>query len=162
MRWVESAVPSVGEVEDRYVEHEHWVVHSPTAPEHFSPFVCETSLPNFHSFFLLPKRSLTIHFLSRVHSFPFVVSVVEEEKGKKADQNPEHRAENGEPEWDIPARVGQNECGAAAELFDFCDDVRAFFLTPATEDDFGAGAGEFDGGRLTDAGSSSGHECNFA
>jgi hypothetical protein len=106
MRWVESAVPPVGEVEDRYVEHKHWVVHSPVAPEYSSPFVRETSLSNFHSFFLLPRRSLTIHFLSRVHSFPFVVSLVEQEKGKKADQNPEQRAENGEPEWDVPARVG--------------------------------------------------------
>jgi hypothetical protein len=32
--------------------------------------------------------------------------MVKQEKPEKADQNPEHRAENGEPEWDVPARVG--------------------------------------------------------
>jgi hypothetical protein len=32
--------------------------------------------------------------------------VVEQEKGEKAGQNPEHRAENSEPECEIPARVG--------------------------------------------------------
>ena len=34
------------------------------------------------------------------------LSVVEEEKGEKANQNPEHRAENSEPEWNVPAWVG--------------------------------------------------------
>ena len=32
--------------------------------------------------------------------------VVEQKKGEKAGQNPEHRAENSEPECEIPARVG--------------------------------------------------------
>jgi hypothetical protein len=36
----------------------------------------------------------------------FGISVVEQEKGEKPDQHPEHRAENSEPEWDVPARVG--------------------------------------------------------
>ena len=35
-----------------------------------------------------------------------LLSAVEQEKGEKAHQNPEHRAENGEPEWDVPARPG--------------------------------------------------------
>jgi len=61
---VESATPPIGEVEDRHVEHKHWVVHSPAALEHFSPFVRETSLPNFHSCFSLSKESVTIHFIS--------------------------------------------------------------------------------------------------
>jgi hypothetical protein len=78
-------------------------VHSTVAPEHLSPFVRETSLSNFHSFFLLPDRSLTIHFLSRVHSFPFVASVVEQKQGEKPDQNSQRGAENSEPKWDVPA-----------------------------------------------------------
>ena len=57
--------------------------------------------------------------------------------------------------------VRANERGGTAELLDFCDDVRAFFFTSAGEDDLGASAGKFDGGRLTDAGGPSGHECNF-
>ena len=48
-----------------------------------------------------------------IFSFEFIrvlllSSVVEQEKGEKADQNPEHRAENSEPEWDIPVRVGED------------------------------------------------------
>jgi len=61
---VESPIPPVGEVEDRHVEHKHWIVHSPVAQEHFSPFVHETSLPSFHSCFSLSKKSVTIHFIS--------------------------------------------------------------------------------------------------
>ena len=34
---VQSAVPPVGEVEDRHIEHKHRVVPSATAPEHFPP-----------------------------------------------------------------------------------------------------------------------------
>jgi hypothetical protein len=48
--------------------------------------------------------------------------------------------------------VSAVERGGGAELFDFCDDVRAFFFASAGEDDLGAGAGEFDGRSLADAG----------
>jgi hypothetical protein len=61
---VESSIPPVGEVEDRHVEHKHWIVHSPVAPEHFSPCARETALRSFHSRFSLSKESSTIHFLS--------------------------------------------------------------------------------------------------
>jgi hypothetical protein len=30
-------------------------------------------------------------------------SVVEQKEGEKAGQNPEHRAENSEPKWEVPA-----------------------------------------------------------
>jgi hypothetical protein len=62
----ENAIPSVVEVEDRHVEHEQWIAHSPAALEHFSPIVRETS---FHSRFLLARERPIIHFSSRVHSF---------------------------------------------------------------------------------------------
>src|SRR6266568_4895351 len=45
---VESAVPPVGQVEDRHVEHKHRIMHSPAAPERFSPFARETLSLNFH------------------------------------------------------------------------------------------------------------------
>ena len=32
--------------------------------------------------------------------------MVKQENPEKANQNPEHRAENSEPEWNVPARVG--------------------------------------------------------
>ena len=32
--------------------------------------------------------------------------MVKQENPEKADQNPEHGAENSEPEWDVPACVG--------------------------------------------------------
>jgi hypothetical protein len=34
---------------------------------------------------------------------PDLFSVVKQKNPEKADYNPEHRAENSEPEWDIPA-----------------------------------------------------------
>jgi hypothetical protein len=46
---IEDAIPSVVEVEDRHVEHEQWIAHSPAALEHCSPFMRETP---FHSCFL--------------------------------------------------------------------------------------------------------------
>ena len=49
---------------------------------------------------------LTVHFLPGLVRYLLRLSVVEHEKPEKADQNPEHRAENGEPERDIQARVG--------------------------------------------------------
>ena len=61
---VESPIPPVGEVEARHVEHKHWIVPSPAAPEHVSPCARETVLRNFHSCFSLPKESSTIHFIS--------------------------------------------------------------------------------------------------
>ena len=62
----ENAIPSVVEVEDRHVEHEQWIAHSPAALEHFSPFVRETS---FHSRFLLFREWSALHSSCRVHSF---------------------------------------------------------------------------------------------
>ena len=39
-------------------------------------------------------------------------SAVEQEKAEKADQNPKHRTENGEPEWNVelPVRDGIRFC----------------------------------------------------
>ena len=45
---VESAVPPVGEVEDRHVEYKHRIMHSPAAPERFSPFARQTLSLYFH------------------------------------------------------------------------------------------------------------------
>src|SRR4029453_9624826 len=70
LKLAENAIPSVVEVEDRHVEHEQRIAHSPTALEHFSPIVRETS---FHSCFVLFKESPTIHSISRVHSFCFLL-----------------------------------------------------------------------------------------
>ena len=67
----ENAIPSVVEVEDRHVEHEQWIAHSPAALEHFSPFGRETS---FHSGFLLFREWTTIHFSCRVHSLCFLLT----------------------------------------------------------------------------------------
>lgn len=105
---VESAIPPVGEVEDRHVEHKHWVVHSPVARECFSPFVREISSRSLRCFFWLPQKSLAAHFLSRVHPLPFVGSVVEQEQGQEPCYHAEHRTENSEPECDVPARVGDD------------------------------------------------------
>jgi hypothetical protein len=33
---------------------------------------------------------------------PNLFSVVEQQQGEKGDQNPKYRAENGEPEWEVP------------------------------------------------------------
>jgi hypothetical protein len=46
---------------------------------------------------------LTVHFLPGVVRYLLRLSVVEQEKPEKAGQNPEHRAENSEPEWNVPA-----------------------------------------------------------
>jgi hypothetical protein len=51
-----------------------------------------------HSFF---PCQITIFFLEAVGSL-LRLSVVKEEKGEKPGQNPEHRAENSEPEWNVP------------------------------------------------------------
>ena len=70
---VESAVPPVGEVEDRHVEHKHRIMHSPAAPEYFSLLARETSWRSFHCCSSFVKKSSTIHFSSRVHSLGFLV-----------------------------------------------------------------------------------------
>jgi len=57
-----------------------------------------------HSFF---PWQVTIFFLEAVGSL-LRLSVVEQEKGEKAGQNPEHRAENSEPEWNVPACAGDD------------------------------------------------------
>jgi len=57
--------------------------------------------------------------------------------------------------------VRTNECRIAAEFSNFIDDLRTFFFTPPSEDDLGAGASKCDRRSFADAGSSSGHECNF-
>jgi hypothetical protein len=67
----ENAIPSVVEIEDRHVEHEQRIAHSPPALEDFSPFVRETS---FHARFLLFREGPAIRFSSRVHSFCFLLA----------------------------------------------------------------------------------------
>jgi hypothetical protein len=100
---VESAVPSIVDVEDRHVEHKHWIVHS-AATKYFSPSGCETS-------------SIAVDF-SFSSSFVLLElgSVVEQKQGEKAGQNPEHWAENSEPECDIPA-CAREECDFARACF---------------------------------------------
>ena len=53
----------------------------------------------------MPARSPPIFLLEPVRSH-LQLSVVEQDNGEKAGQNPEHRTENSEPEWDVPACAG--------------------------------------------------------
>jgi hypothetical protein len=57
LEWIESSIPPIADGEDRHVEHQHWIVHSPAA-KYSSPPVRQISPP-------------TVHFLSPVHSFSF-------------------------------------------------------------------------------------------
>jgi hypothetical protein len=50
---IESSIPAIADVEDRHVEHQHWIVHSPAA-KYSSPPVRQIS-PH------------TTYSLSRVH-----------------------------------------------------------------------------------------------
>jgi hypothetical protein len=74
LQWVERAVPAVVEIEDRHVEHEHWIVHSPATPEHISRFTTEIPLANSDRWFSLSKElePTTVHFSSGVHMLLFV------------------------------------------------------------------------------------------
>jgi hypothetical protein len=56
---------------------------------------------HLHSSLSLPKPS---YGPSSV--IPDLFSVVKQENPEKADYDSEHRAENSEPEWNVPARVG--------------------------------------------------------
>jgi hypothetical protein len=40
--WIENAIPSVAEVEDRHIEHQQWIAHSAAALEHLWQLVRET------------------------------------------------------------------------------------------------------------------------
>ena len=60
----EDAVPTVIKVEDRHVEHKHRIMHSPAAPERFSPFARETLSLNFHFGFSSHEESSTFYFPS--------------------------------------------------------------------------------------------------
>jgi hypothetical protein len=44
----ESAVPTISEIEDRHVEHEHWVMHSPATRGCSSTGQAESSRLSFH------------------------------------------------------------------------------------------------------------------
>src|SRR4029077_7705145 len=57
--------------------------------------------------------------------------------------------------------IGADERRLTAEFFNFSDDLRAFFFTSAGEDNLGASTSKFGSGLLADAGSPSGHECDF-
>jgi hypothetical protein len=74
LQWVERAVPAVGEIEDRHVEHEHWIMHSPVAPEDISRFKTEIPSANSDRWFSLSKElePTTVHFSSGVHMLRFV------------------------------------------------------------------------------------------
>ena len=62
---------------------------------------CHWAKHEFAEIYFFPCQ-ITIFFLEAVGSLLRLL-VVEEEEGEKADQNPEHRAENSEPEWNVPA-----------------------------------------------------------
>jgi hypothetical protein len=70
----ESTVPAIVEIEDRHVEHEHWIVHSAAAPEHISRFTTEIPLANSDRWTSLSKElePTTVHFSSGVHTLCFV------------------------------------------------------------------------------------------
>jgi hypothetical protein len=67
--------------------------------------ICALNFVAERSFLLLDPQEIADSPFS--FSGPFVprllFSVVEQEKPEKADQDPEHRAENSKPEWDVPA-----------------------------------------------------------
>jgi hypothetical protein len=74
---VENAIPSVVEVEDRHVEHQQWIAHSPAALEHFSPFAREACLRSFHSPLLsfreLPPFILILKFIRPVSAHVHII-----------------------------------------------------------------------------------------
>jgi hypothetical protein len=83
---IEDPVPPVVEVEDRHIENKQRIVKTAAARERSSPFAREGALRCFQSSFPLPRRWLTVHFLSRVHSFYFSwFSVGGQENGEKTD-----------------------------------------------------------------------------
>jgi hypothetical protein len=51
---------------------------------------------------------------------PDLFSVIKQEKPEKTEQNPEHRAENSEPEWDVPARVDNGVRFCLGHTIGFC------------------------------------------
>ena len=57
------------------------------------------------------RRTAPILFLGSI-----LLSAVEQEKGDKAGQDPKHRAENSEPEREVPVGAG-SEFRLAAEFF---------------------------------------------
>ena len=72
------------------------VIHEIVGEEFFEnsevPFACTSSV----------FRLTTVLAASGAVILPIVL-VVEQKKAEKAGQNPEHRAENSEPEWNVPA-----------------------------------------------------------
>ncbi len=44
----ENAIPSVVEVENRHIEHQQGIVHSPTPTKYLSAKACESLLGRFH------------------------------------------------------------------------------------------------------------------
>src|SRR5437762_14354788 len=58
--------------------------------------------------------------------------------------------------------VHAEERRIAAEFFNFGNDLRAFFFPAPSQNDIRACASKLDCGGLTDAGGTSGYECNFA
>ena len=103
---IERSIPLIADGEDRHVEDKHWIVHSSTAAKYSSPEI----------------SPLTVHFLSRVHLFSFSWSVVEQKKGKKADQNSEHRTENSEPECNVPVCASEDRDFAREYFWKRCHD----------------------------------------
>jgi hypothetical protein len=72
------------------------VIHEIVGEEFFEnsevPFACTSSV----------FRLTTVLAASGAVILPIVL-VVEQKKAEKAEQNPEHRAEYSEPEWNVPA-----------------------------------------------------------
>jgi hypothetical protein len=66
--WVENTIPTIVDVEDRHVKDKHWIVHSPAAAKHSSPFARKAWWRSFHSR-SFSRESSILHFSSRVHSF---------------------------------------------------------------------------------------------
>jgi hypothetical protein len=58
--------------------------------------------------------------------------------------------------------VGADKRRVPTELFNFGNDLRAFFLAAPSQNDLRTGASELDSSRLADAGCSTGHERDFA
>ena len=92
-------------------------------------------------------------------AFPFDAGIVKRdvEPPEFLDSEIDHRFDVG-----IFRDVTSNKRGVAAELLNFGNDLRAFFFTPAGQHNLRARASECDRGGFTDAGGSSGYECNFA
>src|SRR5438132_2131761 len=74
------------------------------------------------------RRSRSIFVFEFIRS-PWLISVVEPEKGEKADENPEHRTENSEPKGDIPICASDDRDFARKCFCKSCHQIYCFMVS---------------------------------